>query len=125
MTKIVSTPNCGNSPKMELITQFNIAFAKADIEFLTEHVTDDIEWNIMGDKHLLGKNQFIDHLENIKCEKVAELTIYQVLSHGKVGAANGLLKMPDGQHYSFADFYRFHDEKGVKIKEITSYCIKV
>ena len=123
MTKIVSTPNCGNSPKMELLTQFNIAFVKADINFLTEHVTDDIEWNIMGDKHLIGKNQFIEHLENIKGKKVAELTIFQVLSHGKEGAANGLLKMPDGQQYSFADFYRFHGAKNVRIKAITSYCI--
>ncbi|MCC2606778.1 nuclear transport factor 2 family protein [Planctobacterium marinum] len=124
MTKIVSTPNCGNSPKMALLTQFNIAFAKADIEFLTEHVTDDIEWNIMGDRHLVGKSQFIEQLEKLKCENVAELTLCQVLSHGKEGAANGILKMPDGQQYSFADFYRFHGAKNVKIKAITSYCIK-
>lgn len=125
MTKIISTPNCGNSPKMELLTQFNIAFAKADVEFLTEYVTDDIEWNIIGERHIIGKSQFIEHLESIKCEKVAELTICQVLSHGKEGAANGLLKTQNGQKYSFADFYRFHGAKNVKIKAITSYCIKV
>lgn len=29
MTKIISSPNCGDSPKMEFIKQFNIAFADA------------------------------------------------------------------------------------------------
>jgi len=39
MTKIVSSPNCGNSPKMEFLKEFNIAFAKGNVEFITENVT--------------------------------------------------------------------------------------
>ena len=49
MTKIISSPDCGNSPKMELLKEFNIAFAKGDVKFITESVTDDIVWNIIGD----------------------------------------------------------------------------
>jgi len=55
MTKIISRPNCGNSPKMEFLKQFNIAFAEGNIRFLTESVTDDLVWNIIGDKKLRVK----------------------------------------------------------------------
>ena len=36
MTKIISNPNCGNSPKMEFLKDFNIAFATGNVEFTLE-----------------------------------------------------------------------------------------
>lgn len=36
-----------------------------------------------------------------------------------------LKKMKDGKKYAFSDFYMFQGAKGVKIKAITSYCIKI
>ena len=58
MTKIVSSANCGNSPKMEFIKQFNIAFAKGDVAFLTENVTEDIVWIMIGDQKIEGIKAF-------------------------------------------------------------------
>ncbi len=125
MTKIVSSPNCGNSPKMEFLKEFNIAFAKGNVEFITESVTDDIVWNIIGDKQMEGKEQFTEELEKMKSEKVSELVLKQILSHGKEGAANGVMKMQDGKKYAFSDFYVFQGAKGTKIKAMTSYVIRV
>ncbi|MRH99211.1 nuclear transport factor 2 family protein [Kriegella sp. EG-1] len=125
MTKIVSSPNCGNSPKMEFLKEFNIAFAKGDVAFLTESVTVDIVWNIIGDKKIEGKEKFIVELEKMKSEKVSELVLEQILSHGKEGAVNGILKMQDGKKYAFSDFYVFQGAKGTKIKAMTSYVIGI
>lgn len=125
MTKIISSPNCGNSPKMEFLKDFNIAFAKGDVKFITENVTDEIVWNIIGDKKIEGKEKFTGELEQMKSEKAAELTISQVLSHGKEGAANGIMTMQNGKKYAFSDFYRFKGAKGVKINSITSYVIEI
>lgn len=125
MTKIISNPNCGNSPKMEFLKQFNTAFAKGNIEFITESVTDDIVWNIIGDKKIEGKIKFNQELEKMKSEKATELIIDHILSHGKEGAANGILKMPNRKKYAFSDFYKFKGAKGVKIKSITSYVIEI
>ncbi|WP_067151451.1 nuclear transport factor 2 family protein [Pseudotamlana agarivorans] len=125
MTRIIASPNCGNSPKMEFIKRFNIAFAKGDVAFLTENVTDDIVWNRIGDKKLEGIKAFIEELEKMQSVKVAELRIDQILSHGKEGAANGMMKMQNGKQYAFSDFYVFQSAKGEKIKTITSYCIKL
>lgn len=125
MTKIVSSPNCGNSPKMEFLKELNIAFVKGDVAFITESVTDDIVWNIIGDKKIEGKEKFTVELEKMKSEKVSELVLEQILSHGKEGAVNGILKMQDGKKYAFSDFYVFQGAKGTKIKSMTSYVIGI
>ncbi|WP_047245754.1 nuclear transport factor 2 family protein [Maribacter thermophilus] len=125
MTKIISSPNCGNSPKMEFLKQFNIAFAKGDIAFLIENVTDDIVWNIIGDKKLEGIKAFTEELAKMQSVKASNLILNQILSHGKEGAANGVMTMESGKQYAFSDFYLFQSAKGEKLKEITSYCIKL
>ena len=125
MTKITSSPNCGNSPKMTFIKEFNIAFAKADVEFLLESVTEDIVWDIIGDKKIVGKKDFADELNKMKSKKVSELILHQILSHGKEGAANGIMELQNSKKYAFSDFYQFTGAKGAKIKSITSYAIEI
>lgn len=125
MIKINSSPDCGNSPKMEFIKKFNIAFAEGDVKFLTESVTDEIVWNMIGDKEIEGKAKFAELLEEMKAETASELTLLQILSHGKEGAANGIIKMKNGKKIAFSDFYQFKNTKGEKINSITSYAITI
>jgi len=110
---------------MEFLKQFNIAFAKGDVAFITESVTDDIVWNIIGDKKIEGKEKFTVELEIIKSEKVSKLVLEQILSHGKEGAASGIMKMQDGKKYAFSELYVFQGAKGTKIKSMTSYIIGI
>ncbi|WP_229201277.1 hypothetical protein [Arcticibacterium luteifluviistationis] len=55
----------------------------------------------------------------------SELILQQILSHGKEGAANGIMKMEDGKKYAFSDFYIFKGAKSTKIKSISSYVIEI
>lgn len=125
MVKINSSPNCGNSPKMEFLKAFNIAFAKGNLDFVLEGVSDEIVWDIVGNTTITGKESFADELQNMKTNTVAELTLHQILSHGKEGAVNGLMKMQDGKQYAFSDFYQFSSAKGTMIKSMTSYIIEI
>lgn len=125
MTKIISSPNCGNSPKMEFLKEFNIAFAEGNVKFLTESVTDEIIWNIIGDREIEGSENFAKELEKMKEQKTTELILDQILSHGKEGAANGIIKIQNGKKYAFSDFYTFNNTKGKKLKSITSYLIEI
>ncbi len=125
MTKIVCNPNCKNSPKMELIKKFNIAYAKSDIEFIIGSVTDDIVWDIVGESKIEGKAKFTEELKNMQVCKINELTLDQILSHGKEGAVNGVMKLENGKTYAFADFYRFSGAKDTKIQSLTSYVIEL
>ncbi|GLR16866.1 nuclear transport factor 2-like protein [Portibacter lacus] len=74
MTIIISNTNCGNSPKQAFLEAFNIAFAKADIKFLLEHVTSDITWIIIGDKRIEGIENFASELERMKSRKNERIT---------------------------------------------------
>lgn len=47
--------NCGNSPKKELLRDLSIAFVKNEIEFCMDWMTDDVVWEIIGDKLIQGK----------------------------------------------------------------------
>ncbi len=105
---------------MEFLKEFNIAFAKGNLEFIAESITDNIIWNIIGDRKIEGKEKFTEELEKMKSEKATELIIDQILSHGKEGATNGIMKMENGKKYAFSDFYKFEGAKGAKIKSITS-----
>lgn len=125
MTKITLTSDCGNSPKKEFIQKINIAFAKGDLNFLLERVTDDIIWNIIGDKKITGKEKVREELENMKTQKASELILDRILTHGKEGAASGIIKMQNAKKYAFSDFYEFSGAKATKLKSITSFVIEI
>ena len=125
MTKITVSADCGNAPKKEFLKEINIAFAKGNLDFLTESVTDKIVWNIIGNKKIEGKENFTEELGKMKKEKASELILDRILTHGKEGAVSGIIKMQNGKKYAFSDFYEFSGAKGTKIKSITSYVIGI
>lgn len=125
MTIIVSNPNCGNSPKMAFLTEFIVAYANGDQDFLKQSVTEEIVWNIIGETKAEGKENFICELKKRISVEVQELIIEQVLSHGKEGAVNGEFKLDNGKSVAFSDFFIFQGAKGTKIKTITSYRINL
>lgn len=106
MVKIISSPDCGNSPKREFLKEFHIAMAKGDVDFLVESVVEEIDWNRIGVSTISGKESFAAELK--KLSKVKELTLDQILSHGKEGAINGVFSTVEGKQITFSDFYVFN-----------------
>ncbi|WP_235297336.1 nuclear transport factor 2 family protein [Portibacter marinus] len=125
MAKLTLNADCGNSPKLTFIKEFNIAFGEGDDEFLVDCVTDDIIWEIVGEKTIEGKEKYKKEILKMKEYKVSEMVVDKVLSHGKTGAANGVLSMSDGKRYAFADFYEFKSHTSTQLKSITSYSMEV
>lgn len=125
MTKIIIASDCGNSPKREFLKKLNIAFAKVDVTYLGNCVTESIRWKIIGDKTLEGKEEFLKELDTMKASIASELVLDKILTHGKEGAVNGIIKMQDGKEYAFSDFYEFNSGRDAKVKSITSYVIKI
>ena len=125
MVKTTLNPTCGNAPKKDFLKQFNIAFVNGNTTFLEENVTDNIIWNIIGSKKIEGKVSFKIELQKMKNKAVTELVLNHILTHGKEGAVNGIVKMENGKKYAFSDFYEFSGAKGMKIKLITSYIIAI
>ncbi|MCG1036264.1 nuclear transport factor 2 family protein [Polaribacter sargassicola] len=125
MVKIIEKSDCGNSPKIEFLKEFNIAFANNNIAFITKSVINEIEWNIIGDKKIKGIDDFTKKLNKMSSTKVIELIIDQIVTHGKEGAANGIIKTQNGKTYAFSDFYKFKGLKNIKLSSITSYVIEI
>ena len=125
MTRVITSEDCGNSPKNIFVQDLTIALAKRDSKFILGNVTDDIRWNIVGDKLIEGKDSFAKALEKIKSDKSVQLIVHHVATHGKAGAVNGTTKMKDGKTRAFCDVYEFSNSKGNTVKEITSYIIAV
>lgn len=123
MTKLNIEAEPGHSPKKEFLKELNIAFAKGDAAFIVNNVNDSIVWNIVGDKKIEGKDNFIKEMEIMKDYVADELTIHNIITHGAEGAVNGEMKM-NGKKYAFCDIYQFTSAGKSIIKSMTSYVIE-
>ncbi|MEK4511380.1 nuclear transport factor 2 family protein [Paenibacillus anaericanus] len=123
--QIICAEDCGNAPKKQLLKDFNIAFARNDIGFILENITDNVKWNLIGDKVIQGRSNFAEELKQMNNIGAIELEITNILTHGNTGAAHGILRF-ENLSYAFCDVYIFSSSaKNAKIKEITSYNIEV
>lgn len=123
--KIKGAENCGNSPKNEILRDLTIASVKNEQDFFMDWMADDVVWEIIGDQRIEGKGNFEETLIMKMKDKVTELTIENVITHGKTGAVNGIVKLENNQHFAFCDIYTFKTHsKQSKIQSIASYIIE-
>lgn len=125
MTRVILGKDCGNSPKNNLIRHFTVAFAKRDVKFILDTVTDAIRWNIVGGQSIEGKANLTEFLGQLKNDRVSSLTIHHIGSHGKAGAVDGTQKSEAGELLAFCNVYEFGNTKGTLISEVTSYVIPI
>lgn len=126
MTTITVEEDCGNTPKKALLRDFNVAFAENEVEFILENVSDDVEWTIVGDREILGRDDFATAVEGMTDPDVAALTIDHVITHGATASVDGTLGLDDGSVYAFCDVYDFSSHaKDAKIQTMTSYVIEI
>jgi hypothetical protein len=125
MTRVILHEDCGNSPKNKLLKKFTIAFAKRDVKFILDSVTENVGWNILGDQMIEGKENLTEFLKRSKNMPVALLTIHHVTSHGKAGAVDGTQMSKEGKILAFCNVYEFRNTKGTVISQITSYVINI
>jgi hypothetical protein len=111
--------------KGKFIQKINEAFAKSDINFIVENVTENIEWTAVGDFSVKGKEEFIEALKEMANNEPFELEIKNIITHGDSAAVDGEMKSPDGKRYAFCDVYKFSGFKNPKIKKMTSYVVDI
>lgn len=122
--KINQMPDCGNSPKREFLKEFNLAFASGNAEFLIGHVSEDITWEIFGDKTIQGKEAFTKEVRAMAAYTADEITIHHIITHGKEGALNGEFIM-GGKKYVFSDVYVFVSAGKNIIQKLYSYVVSL
>ncbi len=123
MTQIVTLPDVKNAPKKEFLRDFNIAFACGNAAFLVDHVSEDIVWQMHGDKTIEGKEAFAKAVDEMKAYVAESLIIRTLLTHGKDAAVNGEICV-NGVVYVFCDVYQFVSAGSQILKRIDSYVIE-
>ncbi|MFA0960630.1 nuclear transport factor 2 family protein [Roseivirga sp. BDSF3-8] len=118
----ITTPHLGiNSPKKAFLKDFNIAFGEGDIPAIMKGVSEDITWDIHGDRRIEGKEAFGKFLEEMVQHQPSEVHIHHIITHGKEAAVNGEVVMADNKRYAFADIYEFTSAGSQVIKYMSSY----
>lgn len=118
---ILSIPqDCDNAPKRRIIRDFIVAIYKKEWEEINEVLEEKFEYKIISNKTIKVKEDLIRYLD--KDITIIELKIDEVLSHGKLGACNGVLKSKKGE-INFAYFFEFISAGKNSIKTISEYLI--
>jgi hypothetical protein len=126
MPKITIKESSGNAPKKLKLRDLNIAFIKGDIESLLGLMTDDIEWTMIGNKVVKGREEVRKFMSGMLEIKGTELIINNIIVHGRYGAADGSMKFEDGSTIAFCDVYTFNkSDSSAKIKKMTSYGVEL
>jgi limonene-1,2-epoxide hydrolase len=118
--KIQAPADASSAPRKQFLVDFNKAFAESDVDYIISHVSEDVVWEMVGDKKVEGKEQMRSELESMAEWIPTELKIHSVITNGKEAAANGELSFPE-EKVAFCDVYEFTNTKDNTIQYMRSY----
>lgn len=123
---VLCPDDCGNAPKKAMLKEFNIAMAKIDLDVITDMISDQVSWRMIGDKIIQGAEAFTETMKQRATNQITELSISNIITHGNACSVNGSYILANGKKYAFCEVYKFTSTRNqAKIKEISSYVIEV
>jgi ketosteroid isomerase-like protein len=124
MTNISINAAYGNSAHRQRIIDFNIAFAKGDMDYVLDCFSDDILWDVINHEPVQGK-EAVKNLLNEMDDVAEELVIDDIVCDGVRCVASGKLVYADSA-IAYSDLYEFTDEsESAKIKTLKGYAIEL
>lgn len=123
--RIIINQNIANTLMKKRVKEMTVLFASYQIDQVKQCFAEDIEWTLVGDKPIIGKENFVNELMRMSGNKASELTINNIITDRKKAAISGEMKMEDGNIFGFSDFYEFASAESSEVKSITSYMIKI
>ena len=122
---VVVDIGCGNSPRMALIRDLNIAKATGDSEAVLAWLDDDVVWNLVGSRELTGRDEVAEWLKGEATTLPTAMHLETILSHGRYASASGTLTVA-GDTWAMSEVYVFRNTaKTAPIVRIDSFLIKV
>jgi ketosteroid isomerase-like protein len=97
-------------------------FAKGNMAFVSPYLADDIQWKILGEDPIVGKDQVLEVSKMLQLESFPVITVKNVISEGNlvVVESTGKATTKEGKPYnqSYCDIFRF---VGEQLQEVTTY----
>lgn len=120
VTNITKSPDCGNSPKNQLLQNLVIALACADFATIHRLVAEDVCWLPAGKQPVSGVAAVCKAIT--RHGLASRLVIEHVVSHGKAGSVNGVVEF-GGKARAFCHVFEFSSAKGTAVSCITTYSV--
>lgn len=108
------------------VVRYMDGFNTSNHEQILSCLTEDIEWEMPGEFHLVGKEAFDKEIENDAFIGRPTISITRMVEENNVVIAEGAVrvKKKDGGVLN-AVFCNVFTMKGAKIKQLTSYLVEV
>ncbi|WP_202987651.1 SRPBCC domain-containing protein [Cellvibrio polysaccharolyticus] len=110
------------------ITKFNEGFARNDLNFLVDQITDNMVWKMPGSPDTIGKAGFRNMMADMENHEPATLLINSILVDGNQAVADGTMTTrKDGKEetWAFCDIYTLSHQGGLKISAMHCYVVQV
>lgn len=111
------------------VQRLNEAFVTGDIDYIVDNITEDIEWNFVGDSVIVGKEAARNILEPMRGVVAEEHRVEKIIVQGNNALVEGTMKLPsengEGTTYAFCDVYKFNKENNNKVKALSAYLIEL
>lgn len=115
--------------KEGFLREINRAYADGDEKFFMDHITDDICWEIVGEKYIGGKAEFKEVLDQMKEMPALNIEVGKIHVSNTHGIVEGVVisrnRLGQKKHYGFCDIYEFKEGEDLCISGITSYVIDI
>lgn len=113
--------DCGNAPRITIVSNFVVAWASGDTATMSLWLADDVSWTIVGAETHQGPDAAEAVVPEVSPERV---DIASVITHGRLASCDGFLD--DGTtRISFSHAFRFSNTtKTGRVAEVRTYLIE-
>lgn len=113
----------------KILYELNDAFASCNIRFLADSVTDDIQWKIVGEKTISGKQEFEKSLVKMSRGGAMNISVREIITHREKSVVEGIVEFMvepgKKRKYAFCDVYIFSNANKNKVKELRTYVTQI
>ena len=114
----------------DTVRKVSDCFVKNDYEGFLDYCTEDVQWTVVGNKTVRGKEatrQWMKSMEEEGNFEPPNFTVLEpIIAEGDFVITRGDMSMKEKNgkegNYSYCDIYRFRDDK---ISELNSFVIKI
>lgn len=113
---------CRNAPRAQIVRDFVVAVQNKDLDHLSQWLTENIQWDVVGFQKLDGLSEVLDWLSKAR-DNVA-LSFNSILTHGREASTDGQVTNNRNISVAFSYVITFASAaNSAKIKAVRSYLV--
>lgn len=119
--KIELPSDCGNAPRITIVSDFVVAWASGDIAAMSPWLADGVSWSMIGAGSHHGPDAAREVVPTITPDRIV---IASVITHGRLASCDGFFEDATTR-VDFNHAFRFSNTtKTGRVAEVRSYLIE-